>query len=33
MIEIDIEKKTIKGSCKAKDFKKEIDKLKDLFIY
>jgi len=33
MIEIDIKNRIIKGSCKAKDFKKEIDKLKDLFTF
>jgi len=31
MIEIDIKNRIIKGNCKAKYFKKEIDRLKDLF--
>lgn len=29
MIEIDVENHVIRGKCKAKDFKQEIEKLKE----
>jgi hypothetical protein len=29
MIEIDVQNKTIKGKCKAKDFKQEIEMLRE----
>lgn len=30
MIEIDIQNRAMKGTCKAKDFKKEFDEFKDM---
>ncbi len=30
-IEIDFDRKTIKGECKAKDFKKQFKKVKEAF--